>query len=170
MLSGESFSLEREFAGRLLSTYFEPVRGTDGTVTGGLGVTTDITEQRRLEGLLRDARERPAWSPTSRRRLAEPPLPGRSLRTIARCVTETVADVGVVWVRGLEDQHLASGASWRSGLGSEEVPGNGLPLDEGWPERLEVSAVEAGSGGQPFEVQASDATVLRSHYRGGDPG
>ena len=148
------------------------MRGTDGTVTGGLGVTTDITEQRRLEGLLRDARERASLladvSAALSRDLLDPDV---LLRTIARCVTETVADVGVVWVRGLEDQHLASGASWRSGLGSEEVPGNGLPLDEGWPERLEVSAVEAGSRGQPFEVQASDATVLRSHLsEAGDSG
>ncbi|MGE5720597.1 MAG: PAS domain-containing protein, partial [Nocardioidaceae bacterium] len=58
VLEGESFSLEREFQGRLLSTYFEPVRNLDGAVAGALGVTTDITEQRRLEGLLRAARER----------------------------------------------------------------------------------------------------------------
>jgi len=58
VLEGETFSLEREFQGRLLSTYFEPVRDLDGSVTGALGVTTDITEQQRLEGLLPATRER----------------------------------------------------------------------------------------------------------------
>src|SRR5512144_407823 len=58
VLSGESFSLEREIQGRLLSTYFEPVRDGEGPVTGALGVTTDITEQRRIERELHAARQR----------------------------------------------------------------------------------------------------------------
>ena len=172
VLAGESFSLEREFAGRLLSTYFEPVRGSDSAVTGGIGVTTDITEQRRLEGLLRDARERANLLADVSAALSRDLLdPDALLLTIARSVTESVADTGVVWVRGPEDKYLVPGASWRSGLGSEEIPGNGLPLDEGWPERLEVSAVEAGSGVQSLEGKTSDETGVRSHLSGaGAPG
>src|SRR5512144_737421 len=40
VLAGASVSLEREFEGRILSTYFEPARDRAGTVTGALGVTT----------------------------------------------------------------------------------------------------------------------------------
>ncbi|HSE09440.1 MAG TPA: PAS domain S-box protein [Nocardioidaceae bacterium] len=159
VLAGETFSLEREFAGRLLSTYFEPVLDPAGTVTGALGVTTDITEQRRMEGLLRAARERASLLADISAALGRDLLDLEALmRTIVRSVTKAVADTGVVWVRGAEDQHLVPGAAWHSDVGADGFSDNGLPLDERWPGQLEVSAVQALSGAQPFEVNASGET------------
>ena len=167
VLAGESFSLEREFVGRLLSTYFEPVRDPDGTVTGALGVTTDITEQRRLEGLLRAARQRAGLLADVSAALSRDLLdPDALLRTTVRSLTATVADVGVVWVRGAEDQDLVPGAAWRSGVGADRTSEDRLPLDEGWPERLEVSAVEAMPGPRPFEVDAGVGLRVPLRSRG----
>ena len=158
VLAGESFSLEREFAGRLLSTYLEPVLDVDGTVTGALGVTTDVTEQRRIEGLLQAARERANLladvSAALSRDLLDPDV---LLRTAVRAVTERVADAGVIWVRGAGDD-LVPGETWRSDVGPDESSDDGLPVDRGWPGRLEVSAVEAMTDAQPFEVRAGDGT------------
>ncbi|HSE55304.1 MAG TPA: GAF domain-containing protein, partial [Nocardioidaceae bacterium] len=143
VLEGESFSLEREFQGRLLSTYFEPVRDLDGAVAGALGVTTDITEQRRLEGLLRAARERAGLLADVSAALSRDLLdPDALLRTTVRSITETVADVGVVWVRGAGDQNLVPGAAWRSDGGPDGSFDDGLRLER-WSEQPLVSAGEA---------------------------
>ncbi len=169
VLAGESFSLEREFEGRLMSTYFEPVRDLDGAVTGALGVTTDITEQRRLEGLLRAARERAGLLADVSAALSRDLLdPDALLRTTVRSVTEAVADVGVVWVRGAGDQNLVPGAAWRSGVGADGSTEDELPLSEGWPRRLEISAVEAMTGAAPFEVDAADGTGVPAELAGWD--
>jgi PAS domain S-box-containing protein len=163
VLDGESFSLEREFEGRRLSTYFEPVRDPDGAVTGALGVTTDITELRKLEGELRAARERASLLADASAALSRDLLdPDLLLRTAVRCVTETVADKGVVWVRGREGQHLVPGAVWRSDVDSDGSTDDGLPLDEGWPQLLEVSAVEAMTGPRSLEVDFADDAGVRA--------
>ena len=171
VLSGDSFSLEREFAGRVLSTYFEPVRDLDGSVTGGLGVTTDITEQRRLEGLLRTVRERASLLADVSAALSRDLLdPDTLLRTIVRSVTETFADAGIVWVRGAGGQHLVPGADWRSDVGHEGSSEGARPLDEGWTGRLEVSEVEAIRGARPFQANAAnEAGVSAERARRGDP-
>jgi PAS domain S-box-containing protein len=46
VLSGETFAVEGRMGSRSLWTYFEPVRDARGTVTGALGVSTDVTRQR----------------------------------------------------------------------------------------------------------------------------
>src|SRR5512142_429932 len=58
VLRGETFSVEREFDGRRLWVYYQPVRDADGTVSGALGVSTDVTEQRQIEREVRASRER----------------------------------------------------------------------------------------------------------------
>src|SRR5579885_1106337 len=55
-LAGEVFRGERQYNGRRLALYFEPVLDDDGSVTGALGVATDVTEQRRAERTARAAR------------------------------------------------------------------------------------------------------------------
>ena len=172
VLTGDSFSLEREFEGRILSTYFEPVRDVDGTVTGALGVTTDITEQRRLEGLLRAARERASLLADVSAALSRDLLdPDALLRTTARSVTEAAAEVGVIWVRGHSGQHLVPGAAWHNGAVPGESSEDRLPVDEGWQGRLEVSAVEAMTGARRFEVNAADETGVLAALSGwGGPG
>ncbi|MGH3363963.1 MAG: PAS domain S-box protein [Nocardioidaceae bacterium] len=161
VLEGESFSLEREFQGRLLSTYFEPVRDLDGAVAGGLGVTTDITEQRRLEGLLRAARERAGLLADVSAALSRDLLdPDALLRTTVRSITETVADVGVVWVRGAGDQNLVPGAAWRSDGGPGGSLDDGLHLER-WSEQPLVSAVEAMTeAAQRFELNAVEKSAV----------
>ena len=49
VLSGRRYTHEREVHGRWLALHFEPILADDGVVTGALGVTTDITELRRLK-------------------------------------------------------------------------------------------------------------------------
>jgi PAS domain S-box-containing protein len=57
-LQGESVVYEREFSGRPHRTYVEPLRGADGKITGCIGLTMDVTEQKRAEDVLREAYER----------------------------------------------------------------------------------------------------------------
>ena len=160
VLTGESFSLEREFQGRVLSTYFEPVHDGDGTVTGALGVTTDITEQRRIEGQLRAARERTSLladvSAALSRELLDPEV---LLRTAVRSVTDAVADVGLVWVRELTEQSMVPRVTWRSGLEPGESADTWVPASEGGPPRLDVSMVDAMDGPRLFDF-SGDHTGL----------
>ncbi|MGH3333515.1 MAG: PAS domain-containing protein, partial [Nocardioidaceae bacterium] len=156
VLTGESFSLEREFQGRILSTYFEPVRDVDGTVTGALGVTTDITEQRRIEGQLRAARERASLLADVSAALSREVLdPEALLRTAVRSVTDVVAEVGLVWVRELGEREMAPRAAWRSGVDQGKLTDTPLPTSDG-PARLDISVVEALSGPRSFDLDVAD--------------
>jgi len=58
VLSGESFREEREYLGRRLVLHFEPVHDSDGTLSGAVGVATDVTEQHRAEQRAREASRR----------------------------------------------------------------------------------------------------------------
>jgi PAS domain S-box-containing protein len=112
-LDGESFTIEREFQGRLLSSYFEPERDADGVVTGALGVTTDITEQRRLEAQLRKARERASLLADVSAALSRDFLDRSALlRTTVRAVADAVGEVGLVWMRAHGEDRLTPAASW----------------------------------------------------------
>ncbi|WP_344190913.1 PAS domain S-box protein [Pedococcus aerophilus] len=57
-LAGERHSHEREFEGRRLVLHFEPIHDDDGSVSGAIGMTIDVTEQRRAEEEARDSRAR----------------------------------------------------------------------------------------------------------------
>ena len=112
-LAGEVFRGEREYNGRRLALYFEPVLDDGGTVTGALGVATDVTEQRVAERTARDAR-------AHAHQLAElsavltlevldlPEL----LKIVVMAVTEGTADVGVLWTRAPGGELLTPMAQW----------------------------------------------------------
>jgi PAS domain-containing protein len=163
VLAGESFSLEREFYGRHLSTYFEPVRDVDGSVTGALGVTTDITEQRRTENELRAARERASLLADVSEALSRELLdPVALLRVAVRSVTDAVAKVGLVWVRDLGKVSLSPMAAWASGSDpTTPADGWGLP-SEVEPDPLDASVVEALSEPLLMSLDAADAAGFSS--------
>jgi two-component system, cell cycle sensor histidine kinase and response regulator CckA len=56
-LAGETFSSTVEVLGVVFETWYSPVRDSDGTVAGVIGVGTDITERRRAEEALRRSEE-----------------------------------------------------------------------------------------------------------------
>jgi len=99
-LAGETLTVEREFGGRILSVFYQPVFDDDGTVTGAMGVSTDVTEQRRIEEVARASRERASLLADLSNALTREVLdPDAVLRVAIRSLTEAVAEVGAVWVR-----------------------------------------------------------------------
>jgi PAS domain S-box-containing protein len=168
VLAGESFNVEREFQGRLLSTYFEPARDIDGLVTGGLGVTTDITEQRRIEGQLREARERASLLADVSAALSRELLdPEALLRTAVRSVTDALADLGLVWVRAKDERYLAPGAAWRSQAEAGRSNDTWLPSSGERSALLDVSVLEAMSGPRLYGLDAAESGFLFTAERCG---
>ncbi|MGZ4556436.1 MAG: PAS domain-containing protein, partial [Mycobacteriaceae bacterium] len=112
-LAGEPFQGEREYQGRRLALYFEPVRDEDGAVTGALGVATDLTEQRTTEREAHTARRRASQLAelSARLTLEALDLPGL-LNVAVRAVTESVADIGVLWMRSGHGPELVPAAGW----------------------------------------------------------
>ena len=98
VLGGEQFAVERPFANRILSVSFQPVWSDAGTVTGAFGVTTDVTDQRRLEREALASRRRVAALAELSAALTREILdPEAMFRAAIRAVTDTVGDVGVFW-------------------------------------------------------------------------
>ena len=114
VLTGETFNTERVFNGRRLWVYYEPVRDSDGTVTGALGVTTDVTEQRQIESEARASREKASLLADLSAALTREVLDLEALLHVAvRALTEAVADVGAIWLRTRERERLDLWAVWR---------------------------------------------------------
>ncbi len=114
VLAGETFNVEREFNGRRLWVYYEPVRDGDGTVTGALGVATDVTEQRQIEREARASREKASLLADLSAALTREVLDLEALLRVAvRAVTEAVADVGAIWLSAAEREHADLRAVWR---------------------------------------------------------
>src|SRR6478735_8642989 len=112
-IDGESLTLEREFMDRVLAIYYEPSRDAEGRVTGVLGVTTDVTEQRRIEREVHEARLRATLLADISASLAQETLdPEALLRLVARSVAEPVADAGTVWLRFDANSALERRARW----------------------------------------------------------
>ncbi|HET7658952.1 MAG TPA: PAS domain-containing protein, partial [Oryzihumus sp.] len=112
-LAGEAFHAEREYIGRRLSLYFEPVFDEDGAFTGALGVATDVTEQRQLEREARVARRRDYHlaelsTALTREVLDLPAL----LKVVVRAVTEVAGPTGVLWLRSADGRRLTPAAAW----------------------------------------------------------
>ncbi len=57
VLAGEPLSLELEMKGLTFEAHYAPVHDGDGQVSGMIGVAVDVTERRRAEEMLRNARE-----------------------------------------------------------------------------------------------------------------
>lgn len=50
-LQGEPVSFETDWQGRTFESHVEPLRGTDGAISGTIGVGLDVTERKRVETL-----------------------------------------------------------------------------------------------------------------------
>lgn len=159
-LAGEVFRGERQYNGRRLALYFEPVLDDDGSVAGALGVATDVTEQRGAE---RSARAAKAHA----QQLAElsavltlevldlPEL----LKIVVMAVTEGTADVGVLWTRAPGGEHLTPMAQWDRLEFDSEVAELTTPSGpEPSAYRCPVSVVEQLTAPQPLAPSAASAT------------
>jgi PAS domain S-box-containing protein len=113
VLAGETFCNEREFEGRRLWLFYQPVRNPEGTVVGAIGVSTDVTEQRRIEREVRSSRERARLladlSPTLTR---EVPDIEALLQVAVRAVTRAVAEAGAIWLRASGADRLELRGLW----------------------------------------------------------
>ena len=126
VLAGETFTVEREFHGRLLAIYYEPVRNAHDVVIGAIGVTTDVTDQRRLERETRAARQRATLLADLSTALTREILDSEALLRLAvRAVTEPVADAAVVWLRRPGGTSLRPRARWRREGDLVTVPDEG---------------------------------------------
>jgi PAS domain S-box-containing protein len=56
-LAGESVGYEQKWRGHWFQAHVEPLRADDGTITGVIGISLDVTERKRAEEELRDARD-----------------------------------------------------------------------------------------------------------------
>jgi len=148
-LAGERFSLEREWQGRRLSVYYEPMFDAGGNVTGTYGVSTDVTEQRAIEEEVRCARERATLLAELAGALSrEGRHPDKLLRVAVELVTNAVADVGVIWLCTADGTALEAKAVRRSDEGVTGRPDDGPRHAPGGPFRLDVAAANELSGPQ----------------------
>ena len=117
VLSGEAFTVERAMGSRILSVYFQPLLDGSGSVTGALGVSTDVTEQRRLEAEARATRDRVALlAGLSADLTREMRDPAALLRVAVRAMTETIADVGIFWTPDADGRILQPRTVWWQGV------------------------------------------------------
>jgi PAS domain S-box-containing protein len=121
-LAGEAFHAEREYIGRRLSLYFEPVFDEGGALSGALGVATDVTEQRQLEREARAARRRAyhlaELSTVLTREVLDLPA---LLKVVVRAVTEVAGPAGVLWLRSADGQRLVPAAAWDGSRAEREI-------------------------------------------------
>ena len=119
VLNGETFSTESDFQGRTLSVYYQAVFGPDGSVTGAVGVSTDVTEQRRVEAEVRAARERATLLADLSGVLNREVLDLEALlRQVVRSAGAGLGDACLVWVAHPESPTLEPRSGWGF---SEEV-------------------------------------------------
>ncbi len=117
VLAGEQFAVERPFGNRILSVSFQPVWSDAGTVMGAFGVTTDVTEQRRLEEEARLSRGRTAALAELSAALTREILdPDAMFRVAVRAMTDTIADVGIFWVPDDTGSTLEPRTVWWEGV------------------------------------------------------
>lgn len=106
-LAGEAFTTEIQHAGRVLETWFQPLSGPDGTTSGGLGVVSDVTEQRRLEEESREAERRGMALVDLTAALARDVVdPEALLSTAVRAATEGTRSSGALWLLEPEGRRL----------------------------------------------------------------
>ncbi|HLN76701.1 MAG TPA: PAS domain S-box protein [Nocardioidaceae bacterium] len=156
VLAGETFSTEREFDGRILSVYYEPVRDVDGTVTGALGVSTDVTEQRRIEREVRASRERARLLADLSTALTREVLDLEALLRVAvRSVTEAVADVGAIWLYSPARDRLDLRAVWRMPPDSRRSSNGRAPSAPHRMAAVDVADADALSGARIIDLAAA---------------
>ncbi len=151
VLAGEAFTVERVFQGRVLSTMWQPVLDTDGSVSGAVGVTTDITEQQQAVAEAAVARERANIMAALSNALALEVLDVETvLDRAVRSATELLADFGVIWLRS-EGHRLRARAVWHA---DAELRGAVMSMMagsdnlHGW---LDLAAAEELTGPRRFD-------------------
>jgi PAS domain S-box-containing protein len=148
-LAGETFTVEDDFGGRILAVYYEPLLDEDGSVKGAIGVTTDVTEQRRIEREARVARRHASLLADLSAALTRAVYDVPTLLDVAvRDLAQSLGDVAVIWMPSATDE-LVSVAAWSGG---------GLPpsTELGW----QAPSTAAPSGPEVIVVEPSDATGL----------
>jgi PAS domain S-box-containing protein len=116
VLAGEAFTVENDFEDRVLAVYYEPVLAEDGSVVGAIGVTTDVTEQRRIEReALAGRRRSTLLADLSAALTREVHDVAALLDVAARALTEALGDAGVIWMRRDGEDHLVPVAVWPTG-------------------------------------------------------
>ena len=122
VLAGESFTTESWHGGRILSVFYQPTFDASGALTGAMGVSTDVTDQRRMEQEIEIARERASMLSELSAALTRDVLDLDMILSVAvRAATEAVGDAGVLWLCTDGGRRLQPRAAW---------PGDSLP--EGW--------------------------------------
>lgn len=175
VLAGETFSTETLFHGRTLAVFYQPMLGPDGTVTGAVGVSTDVTEQRRVEAEVRAARERALLladlSAVLNRDVHDL---GSLTRQVARSAAEAVGGASVVWLRQPASALLRPRALWGFSEDVADVllslPDEAIPVDDyleqlgarGEPRVVDLRAEGVHQGTQG-EVAAGIVTEVDLH-------
>ncbi len=156
VLGGERFAVEREYEGRRLSVYYEPVFDSEGQVSGAIGISTDVTEQRRIEEEVRRARERATVLADLSESLTLAWQDPEDLRRVAvRQVTEALADAGVLWLRTSDGRSFQPRASW----GLDPARAGALvahpPLAAAAVDRMEGAELVDGIGQEHWSCRAA---------------
>lgn len=159
-LAGEAFQSERAYQGRHLSVYIQPLHDASGTLTGAVGVTTDVTEQRQIEHEARASRRKAHHldnlsAVLTHEVLGLPELLG----VVVRAVTEAAADIGVLWLRPPDGQRLSPAAAWRRTAPELDLADR-IPRDSSGASRYDCPASVADELSAPrlLELSAPDAT------------
>ncbi|WP_424016839.1 PAS domain-containing protein [Halorientalis pallida] len=118
VFDGEERCFEVTFRGRVLQFHAVPVRDGDGRVVAGMGMSQDVTEQRRREREL-ETRVRQQAVVTE---LGQYALAAEDLDTLfAEAVTAVAETLDTDYCKVLElqsdgEMHLRAGVGWRDGL------------------------------------------------------
>lgn len=114
-LSGETFTVRQHLRGRDLWSYYQAQYDATGAFTGSVGVTTDVTDELRLEAGARVARERATVLADLSTELSRDVLdPDAMLRTGTRVTTGALGDLGVLWLVDESRTSLAPRAFWHA--------------------------------------------------------
>jgi PAS domain S-box-containing protein len=98
-LAGEAFTVEIQHSGRILETWFQPLSGPEGATGGGLGVVSDVTEQRRLIEEAEEAGRRGVALVDLTAALARDVVdPETLLDTAVRAAAEGTGSSGAFWL------------------------------------------------------------------------
>jgi PAS domain S-box-containing protein len=160
-LAGETFTVSEEIEGRSLWTYFQALHDEDGGFAGSLGVTTDVTDQRRDEAAARAARIRvTALSDLSTELSRGVVEPDEVLRIGVRIATETFADIGVIWLLDQDGEALRPLVSWHADPAVREQLDRSVAEAGGWAGWLDAGSLGALDGPVVFDLDHLGRTGL----------
>lgn len=156
-LTGETFAHENEYEGRILSAFYQPVFDDSGSVVSCYGVTTDVTEQRRTERALSEARARETRLLALSEALGRAELDTVRLLDIAtRALGEAVGDLCGLWLARRNSEDLELQGTW------SEQPGHRPDT----PTRIPRAEAEAWPVAAPFTRDGRTGVRLQLRSRG----